>query len=191
MEELSGISDGIFVRLKEFFGEGSLVSFDTAIDAGTAWVAPVMGDGLRAEESIELTFELLSIIGLHILDGHGAETQQFFEEVPGVMAVEAGIRQRESQFGFDIDGGVKIYFELIKFTHHGIQLPVASVCGVLRITHPDAWKAWFSRVFGPFCIGVVIDSAAFLEEQLMAFDDLADRGDGRGGDPELVAMLVQ
>ena len=107
-KELIWISYRVSVDLDEFFGQGSLVAFDTAVDTWAAWVSPAMGNGLRVKESIKLTFELLPIIGLHILDRHGAEALQFFEEVPGIMAVEAGIRQRESQLSFDIDGGVKI-----------------------------------------------------------------------------------
>lgn len=91
-KELYGITDRVFVDLDEFFGEGSWVAFDTAVDAGAARVGPVMGDGLRTKESIELAFELLPIIGLHILDRHGAEALQPFEEVPGIVTVEAGIR---------------------------------------------------------------------------------------------------
>jgi hypothetical protein len=55
---------------------------------------------------------------------------QLFEEVPGIAAVEAGIRQGESQLAFDVNGRVEIHLELIKFTHHRIQLPVPPVCGV-------------------------------------------------------------
>lgn len=44
MQEFLGVTDGIFVGLDEFFRESSLVAFDTAIDAGATWVAPVMGN---------------------------------------------------------------------------------------------------------------------------------------------------
>lgn len=150
MEELPGISDRVSMDLDEFFGEGSLVAFNTAVDAWAARIGPVMGNGLRTKTSIELTFELLPIIGLHILDRRGTEALQLFEEIPGVVTVETGIRQGECQLGFDIDGGVKIYLELIQFTHHRIHLPVAFVCGVRSVTHPCAWQASFSLVFRPF-----------------------------------------
>ena len=162
------------MSLDKFFGEGSLVTFDTAVDARTARVAPVMGDVLSMEKSVELTFELLAVIGLHVLDRHGAEALQLFEEVPGIAAVEAGIRQGESQLAFDVNGRVEIHLQLIQFTHHGIQLPVSPICRVRRIPHSHTWKAFFARVFSPFCIGVVIDPATFLEEQLIPLDDLAD-----------------
>ena len=60
------------MSLDKFFGEGSLVTFDAAVDTQTARVAPVMGDVLSTEKSVELTFELLAVIGLHVLDRHRA-----------------------------------------------------------------------------------------------------------------------
>ena len=68
MQELLGIADGFFMGLDEFFGEGSLVTFDAAVDPWATRVAPVMGDVLGAEQGIELPFELLPIIGLDVLD---------------------------------------------------------------------------------------------------------------------------
>jgi hypothetical protein len=49
VKKLPGIADRIFVGLDEFFGKGSLIAFDAAIDPRAAWVAPVMGDMLGAE----------------------------------------------------------------------------------------------------------------------------------------------
>lgn len=107
-KELPWITYRVSVDLDEFFGQGSLVAFDTTVDPWAVRVTPVMGNGLRAKESIELAFELLPIIGLHILDWHGAEALQLFEEVPGIVTVEAGIWQGECQLGSDIDGRVEI-----------------------------------------------------------------------------------
>jgi len=109
VKKLPGIADRIFVGLDEFFGKGSLVTFDTAVDPWATRVAPVMGDVLSAEQSIELPFELLPVIGLDVLDGHRTEALQLFEEVPGIAAVEAGIRQGESQLAFDVNGRVEIH----------------------------------------------------------------------------------
>ena len=149
-KELLGISYRVSVDLDEFFGQGSLVTFDTTVDTWAARVAPVMGNGLRTKESIKLAFELLPIIGLHILDRHGAEALQIFEKVPGIVTIEAGIWQGECQLGSDIDGRVEITLELIQFPHHRIHLPMTFVGGVRRITHPCAWQASFSRVLSPF-----------------------------------------
>ena len=175
MQEILGIADGIFMDLDKLLEEGSLVPFDTAIDARATGVAPMMGDMLSAEKSVELAFELRPVIGLYILDRYGTEALQFFEEVPGIMAIEAGIGQGERQLGFDIDGGVKIYLELIQFTHHRIHLPVTLIGGVRGITHPFAHQALFPQRLSPFRIRIVINPTPLLEEQPLPLDDLADR----------------
>jgi hypothetical protein len=150
-----------------------------------------MRDLLGAEIGIEFPFELGAVIGLHLPDRQGVPALQLLEEVLGVAAVEACIREGQRPLAFDVNGGVEIQLEPIEFPDHRVQLYVSPVLGVGCIAHPRPGGVSFPYMAGPLGVRIMVDPPAFLEEQTVAFDDLANRRDRRGGNPQLAAVLIQ
>lgn len=98
-------------------------------------------------------------------------------EVFHVAGGEGPVVESECEFKFCVNGGKEIVLAAIGDALHGVGEDVAEGLGFGRMA--DTEILGFTTTEVPFGVGVMVDAAGLLEEELMAVKDASDGGDGK------------
>jgi len=169
------IVDDVEVVIDELFLDGAVVAFDEGVDFRAVGVGEGVRDALGFEVGVEFAQVFWAVVGLPMFDGEGVDGFKAGVEVLHVAGGEGLVVQGEGKFEFGVDGGEEVIFAFIGPALNGIGEDVAEVLGFGRVSRSQSFLTMRAGM-----IGVVVDLAGRLEEEMVAFDDVADGG-GRDG----------
>ena len=120
----------------------------------------------------------MAVVSLPVFNGDGVDCAEAEVEILHIAARERLVVEGEGELELGVDGGEEEIFDSIGDALNGVGEDVAEIRGFRGMA--DAKVFGFTATEVPFGVGVVIDSAGLLKEELVAMEDATDGGDRDG-----------